>query len=839
MQNFPEYWRMIDDTIQLTFNNKVNIKNAFDVDINCIDNLSALITQHKGENSWGRTGEALGAGAKIYGQLEQFQLIFSFRVDNVHMETYRMLGGLHRNGLQGETEIDLIYPQDGINDDYDENGKLKEDNDNQNSNQKKRKRVIKFNDGQGEKTLEKDEYLNVAAFDTELMIDPLFKQTTQKFDEMSLGALMTSRLNASSELMIKFDSQMPQELLNGISDIEAECEPPFNYISLINNCFINNFNISQIEEDQTNSMSQKLDNYINLQNQFIHRLVNGIEDDDADQVQQVQQDANLQMNEPLDFGQDHHQGHDIEMNQDGHQDLGQVDDVQANDDPLQDFDQGFNDDYGQPVENSNFQIDLVDNEMDLSNPLHESVYFVSQKSIFPSGQDKDDLLNCSQFSEDIGSRLPHSQSLDSSRENDHSDEDEKLGMFTGYDLNTMFESTKGSMVQSSKNSSKQRLTQFTQRNRYSQDAQFTQQDKQSEENSLKNHFALQQIRDMTMLNVKKVTFDAKQDQENIDPQQSKERVKELRKNKLQQKKETIEQKVDKTVNWFKFGTGLEGTKEGKQLNQQRKLKNHKKQIKFKHLTTQDLLKEKEKHTVPLNLNIGFQRLTQLFGRSLYIKYFLKNIDQSKQPQKHQNLDMPDNENSDEFQFDDMGMGNDQGEFDNDNNQIVELGFEDGQLADGFAANLNLGFDQRPKSMIHDMNNDLPINRFGKQDRDEIKVDLFRIQKKIDVKKLKAKLWNYIDPAVQQINAFKIHNAKNENPFYKKQNTQENDIDEQYVEGLKLSDVMNDLYGNSQIDEENVSVHSAFICLLHIANEKGLMLEPVEENDLDIFKAIRV
>lgn len=46
---------------------KVNIKNAFDVDINCIDNLSALITQQKGENSWGRTGEALGAGAKIYG----------------------------------------------------------------------------------------------------------------------------------------------------------------------------------------------------------------------------------------------------------------------------------------------------------------------------------------------------------------------------------------------------------------------------------------------------------------------------------------------------------------------------------------------------------------------------------------------------------------------------------------------------------------------------------------------------------------------------------------------------------------------------------------------------
>ena len=38
--NLPEYWRMIDDTIKLAADNKVNAKNAFDIDINCIDNLS-------------------------------------------------------------------------------------------------------------------------------------------------------------------------------------------------------------------------------------------------------------------------------------------------------------------------------------------------------------------------------------------------------------------------------------------------------------------------------------------------------------------------------------------------------------------------------------------------------------------------------------------------------------------------------------------------------------------------------------------------------------------------------------------------------------------------------
>ncbi len=93
---------MIDETIRLTSDNKVNIKNAFDVDINCIDSLTQLIAgKEQPENTWGRTGEALGAGAKIYG----------YRVDNVHMETYKILGGLHRHGI--DQEIELIGGEGG------------------------------------------------------------------------------------------------------------------------------------------------------------------------------------------------------------------------------------------------------------------------------------------------------------------------------------------------------------------------------------------------------------------------------------------------------------------------------------------------------------------------------------------------------------------------------------------------------------------------------------------------------------------------------------------------------------------------------------------------------
>ena len=48
-----------------------------------------------------RTGEALGAGAKIYG----------FRVDNVHNDAYKMMGSLSRN-QNGEVELEIVQDND-------------------------------------------------------------------------------------------------------------------------------------------------------------------------------------------------------------------------------------------------------------------------------------------------------------------------------------------------------------------------------------------------------------------------------------------------------------------------------------------------------------------------------------------------------------------------------------------------------------------------------------------------------------------------------------------------------------------------------------------------------
>lgn len=55
-------------------------------------------------------------------------------------------------------------------------------------------------------------------------------------------------------------------------------------------------------------------------------------------------------------------------------------------------------------------------------------------------------------------------------------------------------------------------------------------------------------------------------------------------------------------------------------------KGNKKAKRNKVLKWSEIIEEKEKNVTPLNHNVGFWRLTQLFGRSLYIKYFIKNID---------------------------------------------------------------------------------------------------------------------------------------------------------------------------------------------------------------------
>jgi len=78
--------------VHLIFQNKINARNAFDIDTDFVSTISKFLerTQKRSkradESSWLRASASLDASAKIYG----------FRVDQVHTETYKVLGALSR-----------------------------------------------------------------------------------------------------------------------------------------------------------------------------------------------------------------------------------------------------------------------------------------------------------------------------------------------------------------------------------------------------------------------------------------------------------------------------------------------------------------------------------------------------------------------------------------------------------------------------------------------------------------------------------------------------------------------------------------------------------------------
>ena len=100
---------------------------------------------------------------------------------------------------------------------------------------------------------------------------------------------------------------------------------------------------------------------------------------------------------------------------------------------------------------------------------------------------------------------------------------------------------------------------------------------------------------------------------------------------------------------------------------------------------------------------------------------------------------------------------------------------------------------------------------------KIGLNAFAIRKNVDVKRLKHQLWDHIHPKLDEINQKKKEiESKALNTEELKENLLQNGDE------TTMGNLMDDLYYNKQVvNPNNVSVHSAFICLLHLANEKGL------------------
>ena len=105
-----------------------------------------------------------------------------------------------RGGVSNIEEIEII---DGSDNEGEKKKDVNDENNQENNQDKNRRRQkIKFNASDGDKTLEKLENLNLSSFDTQHLVDPLFRKTTKMFDEMSMSTLMSSQLSTTPQLLL-------------------------------------------------------------------------------------------------------------------------------------------------------------------------------------------------------------------------------------------------------------------------------------------------------------------------------------------------------------------------------------------------------------------------------------------------------------------------------------------------------------------------------------------------------------------------------------------------------------------------------------------------------------
>ncbi|CAL1393708.1 unnamed protein product [Linum trigynum] len=170
---------LFQNCIKLASENKINQKNTWDLTL--IDHLYDIIkVEEDSETNFQKASCTLEAGVKIY----------SMRVDSVHSEAYKVLGGIHRVGQENE--------QDSVSGDASANV-------GQETGHRKKETEKKISPLS---TLESSfEALNVKKFDAAFAVDPLYHQTSAQFDEGGAKGLLLNNLGVYGGCRVLFDSQ--------------------------------------------------------------------------------------------------------------------------------------------------------------------------------------------------------------------------------------------------------------------------------------------------------------------------------------------------------------------------------------------------------------------------------------------------------------------------------------------------------------------------------------------------------------------------------------------------------------------------------------------------------
>ncbi|XP_043690880.1 condensin complex subunit 2-like [Telopea speciosissima] len=188
---------LFQNCVKLSSENKINQKNTWE--LNLIDHLSEIIkveAQDDVETNFQKASCTLEAGVKIY----------SLRVDSMHSEAYKVLGGINRAGREDEHQAILEADNGGVEQD-------------EGCSKKEERKMSPL------ATLESSfEALNVKKLDVAFAVDPLYHQTCAQFDEGGAKGLLLNNLGVYGGCRVLFDSLeapgkcKPNETRNDILD---------------------------------------------------------------------------------------------------------------------------------------------------------------------------------------------------------------------------------------------------------------------------------------------------------------------------------------------------------------------------------------------------------------------------------------------------------------------------------------------------------------------------------------------------------------------------------------------------------------------------------------------
>ncbi|XP_021758985.1 condensin complex subunit 2-like isoform X1 [Chenopodium quinoa] len=228
--------------IKLASENKINQKNTWELKL--IDHLSEIIKvedEDDAETNFQKASCTLEAGVKIY----------ALRVDSVHSEAYKVLGGISRAGLEDQQET-LAGDSESNEQDVDQPKKESE------------KKLSPLS------TLESSfEALNVKKLDVSFAVDPLYHQTTAQFDEGGAKGLLLNNLGIYGGCRVLFDSQeVPAKCISSTNDTNSSNLIDISFVGDCIDQMVTNMNTKKDICPTFNAIAEQLDDNSLQQRQY-------------------------------------------------------------------------------------------------------------------------------------------------------------------------------------------------------------------------------------------------------------------------------------------------------------------------------------------------------------------------------------------------------------------------------------------------------------------------------------------------------------------------------------------------------------------------------------------